>query len=186
MTEPTDQVNRIVPFLTDDERQRLATVADVTHDDCYETTTIGTCALDVVVEGIVRGRVSQALTTVAEEIIAELVCCDAYELGDHKTRHQICYWGGAAASLVRARAETAASPAAEPACGCYACIGNKPTGTSFLTVGMTMMIVCAECGNKRCPHGTDHRNPCTGSNDPGQAGSRYGGMASSSSPEGGA
>lgn len=60
-------------------------------------------------------------------------------------------------------------------CGCYACIGNKPSGTHpWLTFGMTQMIVCAECGNKRCPHGTDHRNPCTGSNAPGQPGSRYG------------
>lgn len=60
-------------------------------------------------------------------------------------------------------------------CGCYACIGNKPAheGT-WLTVGMTRMIVCALCGNKRCPHGTDHRNACTDSNEPGQVGSRYG------------
>ncbi len=59
-------------------------------------------------------------------------------------------------------------------CGCYACIGDQPAyeGT-WLTVGMTRMIVCAECGNKRCPHGTDHRNACTGSNDAGQDGSRY-------------
>lgn len=26
---------------------------------------------------------------------------------------------------------------------------------------------------KRCPHATDHRNPCTESNEPGQLGSRY-------------
>jgi hypothetical protein len=36
------------------------------------------------------------------------------------------------------------------------------------------MILCANCGNKRCPHATDHRNPCTGSNAPGQPGSIYG------------
>lgn len=59
-------------------------------------------------------------------------------------------------------------------CGCYACIGNQPVHEgAFLTVGMTRMIVCAECGNKRCPHGTDHRSPCTGSNEPNQPGSRY-------------
>lgn len=63
-------------------------------------------------------------------------------------------------------------------CGCFACIGHKPVRTnSWLTVGMSMMIVCAECGNKRCPHGTDHRNACTASNEPGQAGSRYGGLS---------
>ena len=34
-------------------------------------------------------------------------------------------------------------------------------------------VVCPECGNKRCPHANDHRNACTGSNEPGQAGSAY-------------
>jgi len=37
----------------------------------------------------------------------------------------------------------------------------------------TRMILCVECGNKRCPHATDHRFTCTGSNEPGQIGSRY-------------
>jgi hypothetical protein len=60
-------------------------------------------------------------------------------------------------------------------CGsCWVCIGDKPAGVSGLTIGATRMIVCSECGNKRCPHGTDHRNECTGSNEPGQEGSRYG------------
>ena len=36
------------------------------------------------------------------------------------------------------------------------------------------MFFCPTCGNKRCPHATDHREPCSGSNDPGQLGSRYG------------
>lgn len=35
------------------------------------------------------------------------------------------------------------------------------------------MIVCPECGNKRCPKATNHRNTCTGSNDPEQQGSAY-------------
>jgi hypothetical protein len=38
---------------------------------------------------------------------------------------------------------------------------------------MTKMILCPRCGNKRCPHANDHRNACTGSNDPGQPGSAY-------------
>jgi len=38
---------------------------------------------------------------------------------------------------------------------------------------LTRMIICPTCGNKRCPHATDHRNACTGSNDLGQAGSAY-------------
>jgi hypothetical protein len=39
---------------------------------------------------------------------------------------------------------------------------------------MTRMIVCPRCGNKRCPHASDHRNACTNSNEPGQPGSVYG------------
>lgn len=34
-------------------------------------------------------------------------------------------------------------------------------------------IVCAKCGNKRCPHATDRNLDCTGSNEPGQPGSFY-------------
>lgn len=32
---------------------------------------------------------------------------------------------------------------------------------------------CEVCGNKRCPHHSDHRNKCTGSNEPDQLGSVY-------------
>jgi hypothetical protein len=35
------------------------------------------------------------------------------------------------------------------------------------------MILCPICLNKRCPHATDPSLPCTGSNEPGQPGSRY-------------
>ena len=41
---------------------------------------------------------------------------------------------------------------------------------------MYTFVVCPECGNKRCPKATDHNNPCTNSNDPGQPGSIYGDM----------
>jgi hypothetical protein len=43
--------------------------------------------------------------------------------------------------------------------------------------GWMSMYLCASCGNKRCPHATDCRNTCTGSNDSGQPGSVYGGVA---------
>lgn len=36
-------------------------------------------------------------------------------------------------------------------------------------------IVCATCGNKRCPKATDCELACTGSNESGQAGSIYAG-----------
>lgn len=35
------------------------------------------------------------------------------------------------------------------------------------------MVLCRVCGNKRCPHATDHNLACTGSNEPGQKGSIY-------------
>lgn len=37
------------------------------------------------------------------------------------------------------------------------------------------MILCPECSNKRCPKATNHTYSCTGSNEPGQADSVYGG-----------
>jgi hypothetical protein len=38
---------------------------------------------------------------------------------------------------------------------------------------MSYMILCPECGNKRCPKSTNCSLSCTGSNEPGQSGSRY-------------
>jgi hypothetical protein len=35
------------------------------------------------------------------------------------------------------------------------------------------MILCPECGNKRCPKASDHQLDCTGSNEPNQPGSVY-------------
>ena len=61
----------------------------------------------------------------------------------------------------------------KPDCYCYNC--NKDyvePGQSFPYVS-TRMIVCPTCGNKRCPKATDHSFACTGSNEPGQSGSRY-------------
>ncbi|MEP8641968.1 hypothetical protein ABKW07_13330 [Enterobacter kobei] len=53
----------------------------------------------------------------------------------------------------------------EPTCWCHTC---RP-----VTVTDMRFIVCPDCGNKRCPHANDHRNACTGSNEPGQEGSAY-------------
>jgi hypothetical protein len=48
-------------------------------------------------------------------------------------------------------------------CYCYNC--NKGN--------MSQMFLCPVCGNKRCPHATNHTLACTNSNEPGQPGSRY-------------
>lgn len=52
-----------------------------------------------------------------------------------------------------------------PDCWCRAC---RP-----ITLTDMRFVVCPDCGNKRCPHANDHRNGCTGSNEPGQEGSAY-------------
>ncbi|EOF5296625.1 hypothetical protein ACK1FV_003790 [Salmonella enterica] len=52
-----------------------------------------------------------------------------------------------------------------PDCWCRTC---RP-----VTMSDMRFVVCPDCGNKRCPHANDHRNACTGSNEPGQEGSAY-------------
>ncbi len=52
-----------------------------------------------------------------------------------------------------------------PDCWCHTC---RP-----VTISDMRFVVCPDCGNKRCPHANDHRNACTGSNEPGQEGSAY-------------
>lgn len=42
-----------------------------------------------------------------------------------------------------------------------------------ITLGDMRFVVCPDCGNKRCPKANDHRNACSGSNEPGQEGSAY-------------
>lgn len=50
---------------------------------------------------------------------------------------------------------------AEPQCRCRACL-------ALLAEPVVEFTVCPQCGNKRCPKADDHRNACTGSNEPGQ------------------
>lgn len=52
-----------------------------------------------------------------------------------------------------------------PECWCRTC---RPVGLNDMR-----FVVCPDCGNKRCPRANDHRNACTGSNEPGQEGSAY-------------
>lgn len=60
-----------------------------------------------------------------------------------------------------------------PACDCRQCIRDREDVRFGLPREMTEFIVCQQCGNKRCPHATNHRNECTNSNVPGQPGSEY-------------
>lgn len=62
-------------------------------------------------------------------------------------------------------------------CGCRQCRRDRDEHQMFGSVKVPAeaytFIVCEKCGNKRCPHATDHRHDCTNSNAPGQAGSAY-------------
>lgn len=61
-------------------------------------------------------------------------------------------------------------------CICHRCIEENNIclpGMPGWKLNMNVMILCAVCGNKRCPHASDHRLTCTGSNEPGQPGSVY-------------
>lgn len=64
-------------------------------------------------------------------------------------------------------------------CWCHDCEARDNTARYVLAgtpqpfnVGAGI-IVCPDCGNKRCPRATNHHQECTGSNDPGQPGSIY-------------
>lgn len=62
-------------------------------------------------------------------------------------------------------------------CRCHRCLNERGEPDPFgsgLPYTSTIMVLCSECRNKRCPHASDHRFACTNSNAPGQPGSVYG------------
>lgn len=94
--------------------------------------------------------------------------------------------GSDVASAIRAAvskktAESGHSPSTPPSvpsdqkCGCVRCLDAewiaRPDG--FVRPSRQRMVLCQVCGNKRCPHATDHMLACTNSNEPGQVGSQY-------------
>lgn len=59
-------------------------------------------------------------------------------------------------------------------CRCRRCLDlNQVENSIGLPVTSHSFIVCEICGNKRCPHATNHIFECTESNKPGQKGSIY-------------
>lgn len=69
-------------------------------------------------------------------------------------------------------------------CNCRRCLEERKEMLTYATEGALIsmpgsnpgfygMVLCPTCGNKRCPHATDHENACTNSNEPGQPGSIY-------------
>jgi hypothetical protein len=74
-------------------------------------------------------------------------------------------------------------------CGCMTCCDERgkhmPVDSMDRFPGPSMpgwTYGCVTCGNKRCPHHTSHLLECTGSNEPGQAGSIFMAPSASSSP----
>ncbi|HBT3954021.1 TPA: hypothetical protein MBN28_006008 [Klebsiella variicola] len=82
---------------------------------------------------------------------------------DHGYRPE-CECSGCKATA-RICAELSANSSANPGCWCRTC---RP-----VVLNDMRFVVCPDCGNKRCPRANDHRNACTGSNEPGQEGSTY-------------
>lgn len=62
---------------------------------------------------------------------------------------------------------------APESCECHRCIEEKGLRVGGVPLSSAKMILCPTCGNKRCPKANDHRNECSGSNEPGQPGSAY-------------
>jgi len=63
-------------------------------------------------------------------------------------------------------------------CECHRCIreNNLTASHPFLgdiPISGVKMILCPDCGNKRCPKASDHTLNCSDSNEPGQLGSVY-------------
>ncbi|HFT1547268.1 TPA: hypothetical protein ACH27V_000856 [Klebsiella quasipneumoniae subsp. similipneumoniae] len=82
---------------------------------------------------------------------------------DHGYRPE-CDCSGCKATS-RICAELSANSSANPGCWCRTC---RP-----VVLNDMRFVVCPDCGNKRCPRANDHRNACTGSNEPGQEGGAY-------------
>ena len=90
---------------------------------------------------------------------------DRYALAQADPAH----WRSALESALRlALVAREDKPDALSGCQCQTCRPFSPMDPKSIR-----MILCAICGNKRCPHATDHRNACTNSNEPGQPGSSY-------------
>jgi len=66
-------------------------------------------------------------------------------------------------------------------CGCHKCVNSRIELNANLAFHQTFVgpsvpgwrYACEICGNKRCPHHSDHTLACTDSNEPGQPGSLY-------------
>ncbi|MFF4026936.1 hypothetical protein ACFYY5_29210 [Nocardia elegans] len=83
-----------------------------------------------------------------------------------------------AAEKVAALEAKTDSPSTALCASCRWCENEWQRGAYALDPAAALMgwgmIVCPDCGNKRCPKATHHDHVCTGSNEAGQEGSVYG------------
>jgi len=49
----------------------------------------------------------------------------------------------------------------EKKCYCHRCLKERDEKINGVPFAWCRMVVCPECGDKRCPHAEDHRNACT-------------------------
>lgn len=117
--------------------------------------------------------------SIFEAAIEECKTCDSID--EHAWNHGVLavmakYDACRAAMLTSSTQSSGSEPATVPGkwipvsermpdCWCRTC---RPVAINDMR-----FVVCPDCGNKRCPRANDHRNACTGSNEPGQEGSAY-------------
>ncbi|EPT2935023.1 TPA: hypothetical protein ACVS3C_001658 [Enterobacter hormaechei] len=96
-------------------------------------------------------------------------------------------WNACRAAMLQGaeNAETPTTMQTAPALDSSPKIAESPSGNSPVipdcwcrtcrpvVLNDMRFVVCPDCGNKRCPRANDHKNSCTGSNEPGQEGSAY-------------
>ncbi len=58
-------------------------------------------------------------------------------------------------------------------CGCIKCAEARMGENPWVMTLRGFRYSCEKCGNKRCPHHSDHELACTNSNEPGQPGSVF-------------
>ena len=141
--------------MTDQERKAMEMALEALEDSMYPQKK----QFDAIIE------LRQALAQPEQEPVAWLK-----ETGSIGGGYEQTTWGDTSGFPVF----TAPPSKQEPvACECHRCIKENDLREGAFPLSATRMILCPECGNKRCPKASDHRLACTGSNEPGQEGSIY-------------
>lgn len=109
---------------------------------------------------------------IVRAVEAEMLAADAQRIAELEALvenwmrgYQAAYRDATEATVKCFQLEAQQVAVPQDECWCHSC---RP-----ITLSDMRMILCPKCGNKRCPHANDHRNACTASNEPGQAGSAY-------------